>query len=239
MKAGLFATCLVDQFFPQVAWSTLRLLEMCGVSVEFDPGQTCCGQPAYNSGCHADAKQVSARLFNLYADADYIVVPSGSCAAMMRRHLYELHGADHAGLNSFAERVVELTDFLTRVCGRDDFGARFRGKAAYHDSCHALRDLGIHAAPRRLLTHVRELELVSLPEQDQCCGFGGLFSVRYPEISASMGKDKIENLVRLGVDLVVSSDSGCLMHLGGMLRRQGVPIRALHVAEVLAGPKPQ
>lgn len=235
MRVGLFTSCLVDQFFPEVAWSALKLMEMCGASVAFDPAQTCCGQPAFNAGCTSEAREVSGRLFDLYPDADYIVVPSGSCAAMMRCHLAELHDAGQPGLAGFAERVVELTDFLTRICGREDFGARLRGTAAYHDSCHALRELGIHAAPRRLLGRVRDLDLVSLPGQDQCCGFGGLFSVRYPEISASMGRDKIEDLVRLGVNYVISGDSGCLMHLGGMLRRQELPIRPLHIAEVLAG----
>ena len=235
MRVGLFTSCLVDQFFPEVAWSAVKLIEVCGARVVFDPHQTCCGQPAFNAGCHDEAREVSSHLFDLYPGADYIVVPSGSCAAMMRCHLSELHGSDRPGLAGFTGRIVELTDFLTRICGREDFGARLRGTAAYHDSCHALRELGIHAAPRRLLGNVRELELCSLPGQDQCCGFGGLFSVRYPEISASMGRDKIDGLIRSRVDYVISGDSGCLMHLGGMLRRQRIPIRTLHIAQVLAG----
>ncbi|MBI3940571.1 MAG: (Fe-S)-binding protein [Acidobacteria bacterium] len=236
MKAGLFVTCLVDQFFPGVAWASVRLLEKAGASVCFDPRQTCCGQPAYNSGFWPEARDVGRSLFDLFPDTDYIVVPSGSCAAMMRRHLFQLHSqAGMERIAAFARRVVELTDFLTRICGRDDFESSFVARAAYHDSCHALRDLQIRDAPRRLLAKVRGLEMVELACADQCCGFGGLFSVKYPEISASMGRDKLRCLRETGAEILVSSDVSCLMHLDGMMRKEGLKIRTLHIAEVLAG----
>jgi L-lactate dehydrogenase complex protein LldE len=235
MKVGLFVTCLVDQFFPEVAWAAFKLLEKAGAEVCFDQRQTCCGQPAYNSGFWSEARQVSESLFDLYPQADYIVVPSGSCGAMMRRHLQDVH-SDKApqDIAAFADRVVELTDFLTRICGVEEFNARLRARATYHDSCHALRDLCIHDAPRRLLKKVRDLQLVELPGADQCCGFGGLFSVKYPDISASMGKDKLRNLEQTGAEILISSDVSCLMHLSGMAQRRQLPVRMMHIAEVLA-----
>ncbi|MBI4455653.1 MAG: (Fe-S)-binding protein [Acidobacteria bacterium] len=234
MKVGLFVTCLIDQFFPQVAWASVKLLERAGADVCFDSRQTCCGQPAYNSGFWPEARQVSGSLFGLYRDADYIVVPSGSCAAMMRQHLYRLHpDLEPRDIATFADRVVELTDFLTRICGVDDFDSQLHARVAYHDSCHALRNLRIHEAPRRLLKNVRGLQLVELPGADQCCGFGGLFSVQYPEISVSMGRDKLRDLEEANVDLLVSTDMGCLMHLGGMMGRHGLNVRTMHIAEVL------
>ena len=235
MKVGLFVTCLVDQFFPQVAWAAVRLLEKAGVEVCFDSSQTCCGQPAYNSGFWSEARQVSESLFDLYADVDYIVTPSGSCGAMMRNHLLEIHpDKKPEDVASFSNRVVELTDFLTRICGKEDFDASFPARATYHDSCHALRELRIYEAPRRLLNKVRGLELVELPRADQCCGFGGLFSVKYPDISASMGKDKLCHLKGTGAQVLISSDVSCLMHLNGMIRKQQIPVRTMHIAEVLA-----
>lgn len=235
MKVGLFVTCLVDSFFPQVAWATVKLLEKVGAEICFDSRQTCCGQPAYNSGFWSEARQVSQSLFDLYPETDYIVIPSGSCGAMMRNHLYDVHpNKEPDNIAAFSDRVVELTDFLTRICGVDDFNSRLNVRATYHDSCHALRDLCIRDAPRRLLGRVHGLELVELPGADQCCGFGGLFSVKYPEISASMGRDKLRNLKETGAEVLISSDVSCLMHLNGMIRRQQMKVRAMHIAEVLA-----
>lgn len=235
MKVGLFVSCLVDQFHPQVAWATVKLLEKVGAEVCFDSRQTCCGQPAYNSGFWPEARQVSSSLFDLYPDADYVVVPSGSCAAMMHHHLHDIHPElERERIAAFAGRVVELTDFLVRICHRDDFSSFLEARAAYHDSCHALRDLHVREAPRRLLAKVRGLQLVELAGADQCCGFGGLFSVGYPEISASMGTDKLRNLEQSRAEVLVSSDVGCLMHLDGMIRRQGLTVRTMHIAEVLA-----
>lgn len=212
----------------------MELLEGTGAQVLFDPRQTCCGQPAYNCGFWSDARQVSHSLLDLYPEADYIVVPSGSCAAMMSRHLGDLHGESEAGrIAALAGRVVELADFLERICRVDDFGARLPARAVYHDSCHALRELGIAQAPRRLLARVRDLQLIELEGAGQCCGFGGLFSVRYPEISASMGEDKLRSLARSGAEVLISGDVSCLMHLDGMLRRQGLKVRCMHLAEVL------
>ncbi|HEY2932329.1 MAG TPA: (Fe-S)-binding protein [Acidobacteriota bacterium] len=235
MKVGLFVTCIVDQFFPDVAWATVKVLRKAGVEVCFDSRQTCCGQPAYNSGFWSEARRVSGNLFPLFPDVDHIVVPSGSCAAMMRNHLSEVHtDSDPGEIQKFSRRVVELSEFLVRVCGIEDLSASFRARAAFHDSCHALRDLRVGDAPRKLLRKVRDLELVELPGADQCCGFGGLFSVKYPEISASMGSDKLGCLQQSGANVLVSADMSCLMHLKGMMQKQKFNLRTMHLAEVLA-----
>lgn len=235
MKVGLFVTCVVDQFFPEVAWATVKVLKKAGVDICFDDSQTCCGQPAYNSGFWTEAQRVSRKLFQLFPNVEHIVVPSGSCAAMMRNHIAELHtDRDAAEIQDFSRRITELSEFLVRVCKIEDLNASLRARAAYHDSCHALRDLNVGDAPKRLLRKVRELELVELPGADQCCGFGGLFSVKYPEISASMGADKLRFIKQTGANTLISADMSCLMHLKGLMQRQDVKVRTMHLAEVLA-----
>jgi len=235
MKVGLFVTCVIDQFFPEVAWAAVKVLKKAGVQVCFDPAQTCCGQPAFNSGFWSEARRVSSGLFDLFPDVEHIVVPSGSCAAMMRNHLAEVHtDRDPAEIRKFSRRVMELSEFLVRVCGIEDLSASMRARATYHDSCHALRDLNVGDAPKRLLKKVRDLELVDLPGADQCCGFGGLFSVKYPEISASMGSDKLRGIKQSGADIVISADMSCLMHLKGLMQRQNLNVRTMHLAQVLA-----
>ncbi len=227
-RVSIFVTCLVDQVFPRVGLAMTEVLERAGCQVEFREAQTCCGQPAFNSGFQDEARQVARHFLKVFEGAEYIVVPSGSCAAMISHHyadLFEQHGES---------RVWEFSQFLTDVLKLEDVGARLDCVAAYHDSCHALRELGIRDAPRRLLSNVRGLRLVEMEAAQECCGFGGTFSVKFPEISGAMARTKIDSLLRTGADTLVSIDSSCLMQLQGALSRAGSNIKTLHLAEVLA-----
>jgi L-lactate dehydrogenase complex protein LldE len=234
-RVTLFVTCLVDQLRPATGVAAARVLARAGCRVEFDPRQTCCGQPAYNAGHLAEATAVARRFLELHARADAVVLPSGSCTAMVKhmQRLFPAGTSEHARAQEVAAKTFELAAFLVRVLGREDLGARFDGRLAWHDACHGLRDLGLAEEPRRLLARVRGAELVAWPESSACCGFGGTFSVAYPELSTAILDRKIDALAALGVDAVVSSDASCLLQLGGRLARRGIPVRALHLAEVL------
>jgi len=236
MRVALFVSCLVDQVWPEVGKATVQVLERAGCTVEFDPRQTCCGQPAYNSGHRAEARTVARHFLDVFADAEAIVVPSGSCTAMIR-HLPGLlaeDGAYREKAERVAERVHELGSFLVNVLGVDDLGARFPGRVTWHDACHGLRELGIKEEPRRLLGRVRGLELVELGVAESCCGFGGTFSVKYPELSTAILDEKLGGLDGRGVDAIVSGDVSCLTQIAGRLERTGSAVRTLHLAEVLA-----
>lgn len=236
MKVALFVTCLVDQFRPEVGLATVEVLRRAGCEVSFDPRQTCCGQPAFNSGYHADARRVARATIEALEDAEAIVLPSGSCTAMTRRWSELFAGEDvwAARAREVAGRCHELSAFLVRVLGRTDLGARFEGRVSWHDACHGLRELGLKREPRALLESVRGLELVEHGGAERCCGFGGTFSVKFPELSVAMLDRKLEELQGAGVDALVSSDVSCLMQMEGRLARLGSPLRALHLAEVLA-----
>jgi L-lactate dehydrogenase complex protein LldE len=228
----------VDQFFPQVGESVVRVLRRLGVDVTFNPGQTCCGQPAFNTGFREEARAVATRVLDLFDGADYVVTPSGSCTSMMRVFYPELFTGDAAQLakvEKLRSRLFEFSEFLVKVLGVEDVGARFPHRVAYHDSCHLLRELGIEAEPRALLRTVRGIELFELKDYQLCCGFGGTFSVKFPEVSVAMGRDKIRAAMDARAEYLVANDSGCLMHLAGLIHRQGLPLRTLHLAEVLAG----
>jgi L-lactate dehydrogenase complex protein LldE len=220
---------------PEVGEATLRVLRRAGCDVSFDPRQTCCAQPAFNTGYRDEARGVARGFLDLYDGVDAVVTPSGSCGAMV--HHYEELFADEPAELERARRVAkkthELTSFLVRVLKIDDLGARFDGKLALHDSCHGLRDLGIHAEPRKLLSKVRGTEWVDLDCANTCCGFGGTFSVKYPELSTAILDKKLEGLAKLDVDAVVSGDVSCLMQIGGRLEKLGSRVKTLHVAEVL------
>jgi L-lactate dehydrogenase complex protein LldE len=239
MKVGLFVTCLVDQMWSSIGVSTVEVLRRAGCAVEFDERQTCCGQPAFNTGYATEARQVAQRFIELFeaSRVDAIVSPSGSCTAMV--HHYETLFADDESwrerARKIAQRTYELSSFLVRVLKVEDVGARFAGRVTWHDACHGLRDLNIHSEPRRLIRHVRETELVELENADACCGFGGTFSVKYPEISVAILEQKIEAIERAGVDAVVSGDASCLMQIGGRLSRTNSKVRVMHLAELLAG----
>lgn len=237
-RVSLFVTCIIDQFFPQVGMAAVEVLERTGYEVDFPEEQTCCGQPAFNTGFRAEARQVARHFLDVFRDAEYIVVPSGSCTSMVTHHYEELFAKDPQRLEEtrrIIPRMWELSKFLLEVVRVEDVGARYDGAVTFHDSCHGLRDLGIKEGPRRLLSHVRGLELREMEIAEECCGFGGTFSVKFPDVSGGMARTKIESIVKTGAGAVVGVDSSCLMQLQGALSRTGLPVRTLHLAEVLAG----
>ena len=238
MRVGLFVTCVVDQLWPSVGVSTLEILRRVGCKVEFDERQTCCGQPAFNTGYSAEARKLAERFIEICEESEVeaIVSPSGSCTAMVH-HYAALFPDDprwRQRARSIAEKTFELSSFLVGVLKIDDVGARWAGRVTWHDACHALRDLNVHSEPRRLIGNVREAEFVELENADSCCGFGGTFSVKYPEISVAILDQKIEAIEKAGVQAVVSGDASCLMQIGGRLSRKGSSVRAMHLAELLA-----
>jgi L-lactate dehydrogenase complex protein LldE len=229
-RVSIFVTCIVDQVFPQVGLAMAGVLERLGYEVDFPEAQTCCGQPAFNSGYREEARKVGEHFLRVFSDAKYIVVPSGSCSAMIGHHYDGLV----EGAETLHGHVFEFSQFLTEVAKVEDVGARFEGLVTYHDSCHALRELGVHSGPRRLLSHVQGLTLREMDAAQECCGFGGTFSVKFPEVSGGMARTKIDSIARTGAGTVVSIDSSCLMQLQGAISRAGLPIRTMHLAEVLA-----
>lgn len=237
IRVSLLITCLGDQFFPDVGECVVRVLERLGVEVVFNPAQTCCGQPAFNTGYTDEAREVAARALDLFDDAEYVVAPSGSCSTMIRVFYPELFARDATRLakaRQLGSKLYEFSEFLVKVLGVEDVGATFRRRVAYHDSCHLLRELGISEEPRRLLRAVRGLDLVEMQDNKLCCGFGGTFSVKFPEVSAAMGQDKLQAAASAGAEVLVANDSGCLMHLAGLIHRQGLPLKTMHLAEILA-----
>jgi L-lactate dehydrogenase complex protein LldE len=236
-QISLFISCIVDQLFPNVGLSVAKVLEGIGYKVVFPPAQTCCGQPAFNSGYRHEARAVALHFLDVFRDSGYVVVPSGSCASMIARHYAELFQGEPnrvAEIRALENGVWEFSRFLTEVAHVDDVGARFESVVTYHDSCHALRELRIKDGPRRLLAAVRGLELREMDTAEECCGFGGTFSVKFPEVSGGMARTKIESIKRTGASIVVSIDSSCLMQLQGTIRREGLPVTTMHLAEVLA-----
>ncbi len=234
----LFVTCLVDTFFPETGEAMLRVLNRAGVNVEFPTEQTCCGQPAFNAGLRSDARPLAQHTIRTFErTSGLVIIPSGSCAAMVRHSYLELFADDPAWLpraKSLAERVYEFTEYLVDVRGVSDLGARWPGRLTYHPSCHLFRGLGVDRQPRLLLSHVKDAEIVELPAREDCCGFGGVFSVEHPELSAEFLKRKISNLEKTGSPTLVVADTGCRMHIAGGLSRQGKGQRVVHIAEVLA-----
>ena len=233
---SLFATCIVDQLFPQVGVSVVRVLRRLGVRVEFPMDQTCCGQPLYNSGFNTPARRLAERVLKAFDGAEYVVAPSGSCAAMMRVFYLDLFQDDpelHQAAQRFSAKVYEFSQFLVQVLGADDTGAALKTSATYHPSCHLLREMEVREEPRELLEQVSGLDLVDLPEAETCCGFGGSFSVKYPHISEGMLADKVANVVASGAETLVACDMGCLMHIDGALRREHPDIQSRHLAQVL------
>jgi len=237
MKVSLFITCLVDQFFPQVGASVVEVLRRLGCEVCFPAEQTCCGQPAFNSGYKSEARDLAERFINIFDDSQYIVSPSGSCASMAKvfyPDLFKHDFAKHQRALKLASRVYEFAEFVVNVLGVEDVGARYEGKVALHQSCHLLRELNARSEPARLLRSVRGIEVVELERAEMCCGFGGLFSIKYPHISGGIMQEKIDTIVKSRADVVVASDMGCLMHIGGGLSRQRLAVKTMHIAELLA-----
>ena len=237
-RVALFVTCLVDLHRPTVGFAAIKLLEDAGCQVEVPRSQTCCGQPAYNSGDRATAKGIARDVLRAFEGYDYVVVPSGSCGGMLKHHLPHLFDDDpnlRARADALAARTWELVGFLTEVMGVTGTGAAYQGIATYHDSCSGLRELGLKAQPRALLAGVAGLELREMTDPEVCCGFGGTFCVKYPEISTRMVQDKARDVAATGADTLLAGDMGCLLNMAGRLSREGSPVRVRHVAEVLAG----
>jgi L-lactate dehydrogenase complex protein LldE len=233
----LFATCIVDTLYPEVGQAVVRVLERAGVRVNFPPGQTCCGQPAFNAGLRGQASRMAQQTIRAFESAKGpVVVPSGSCAAMIRHSYHELFAGNREWLpraGALAERTFEFSEYLVDVLNVTDLGARFPGAITYHSSCHLLRELGVSRQPRLLLAAVRDARFVELPSGEDCCGFGGVFSVEHPEVSAEMLARKLANLDASGAPVVVSCDAGCITHINGGLHRRGKTQRAMHIAEIL------
>ena len=249
VKASLFVTCIIDQFHPEVGESVVRVLRKLGVDLDFPEGQTCCGQPAFNSGYWNDAKPLAKRFLDEFRDKPAIVVPSGSCASMIRVFYRELLHDDPELLRAaeaVAPRVFELSEFLVDVLGVDSLGPELgplHSKATYHEGCHLRRELGATTQARALIGAVPGVELVEMEQAEVCCGFGGTFAAKYADISGAMLQDKVEYIDATGADAVVACDSGCLMQIGGGMEKQGVSVRPMHLAQLLdeslAGPQPQ
>ncbi|MFO1313515.1 MAG: (Fe-S)-binding protein [Burkholderiales bacterium] len=242
MRVGFFVTCLVDMMRPSIGFAALRLLEAGGADVFVPPTQTCCGQPAYNSGDRADAAALARKVVGEFEGCDYLVAPSGSCSGMIRTHYQDLFADDPAMLarvQALAGRTYELTDFLVNVLKPASVPGRFDGTVTYHDSCAGLREMGVKSQPRALLAKVPGLTLKEMTEPETCCGFGGTFSIKFGEISARLADNKCADVKQSGADALVLGDLGCMLNIEGRLRRRGdTTTRVLHVAEVLAGPDP-
>lgn len=237
-RVGLFITCLVDMFRPTVGFAAVKLLEDAGCTVEVPVAQTCCGQPAYNSGDRANAQALAQQLIAAFESFDYVVVPSGSCGGMIKHHYPTLFD-DDPGWKTRAERLsvktFELASFLTDVLNVERVSASYAGVVTYHDSCSGLRELQIKSQPRQLLASVKGISLREMEESDVCCGFGGSFCVKYPELSNRMVSEKAGHILASGADTVLAGDLGCLLNMAGKLRREGATVQVRHVAEVLAG----
>jgi L-lactate dehydrogenase complex protein LldE len=236
MRVTLFIPCFIDSLYPNVGMSMVHVLERLGHTVEFPEEQTCCGQPPFNSGYWEEARSVAARQMKVFREAEVIISGSGSCGAMFKVFYPELfHGHElETEAKALSAKTWEFSEFLVTKLGVTDLGARFEGRATFHDGCHGLRELGTKQAPRELLKHVKGLELVEMTEAETCCGFGGTFAVKYPQISTAMAEVKCNSICETKADYVISNDSSCLMQIGGWLNRNIGSVKCLHLAEVLA-----
>lgn len=237
LRVALFATCLVDTLRPTIGFAAAKLLEQAGCTVEV-PKQTCCGQPAYNSGDRQNARALALQMVEAFAPFDYIVVPSGSCGGMVRKHYPQLVADDPElarRVQAVSDKTHELVSFLVDVLKISHIDTRFEGRVTYHDSCSGLRELGIAAQPRALLARIAGLDLVEMKDHDVCCGFGGTFAVKYDDISNQIVQEKVAHIQQTAADTLLAGDLGCLLNMAGKLSRQGANIRVRHIAEVLAG----
>ncbi len=235
MKVSLFATCLVDMFQSSVGKATVELLERLGCEIDFPENQICCGQPSYNSGYVQDTKEAMKRTIDTFIDKEVIVSPSGSCAYMLKeyQHIFAGDPVWEPKAKKLAEKTYELTQFIVEVLKVEDVGARFEADVTYHTSCHMTRLLGVVQPPMILLKNVKGLKFTELPGKDQCCGFGGTFSVKMSQISEQMVDEKVRHVEETGAEYLIGADAGCLMNIGGRMERQGKKIKVLHIAEVL------
>jgi len=232
----LFIPCFIDQLYPQTAFNTIRILEKAGCKVIYNPEQTCCGQPAYNAGFFDEAKTVGSKFLNDFSGEHPIVSPSASCTGMVKHGYNELftNTMVHNHCRSIQSNIYELTDFLINVLKKDYFGAELEGRAVYHDSCSGLRDCHIKDEPRQLLDKVDGLELVEMKDTDMCCGFGGTFAVKFNGISSAMAEQKVHNALEMNADYIISTDSSCLLHLQGYIDQHRLPLKTMHIVDVLS-----
>ena len=235
MRLSLFIPCFIDSLYPNVGMSMVRILERLGHTVDVPEGQTCCGQPPFNSGYWDEARSVAQNQLRAFKDAEVIVSGSGSCGSMLKVFYPELfHGREQeTEAKALSAKTWEFSEFLVNKLGVTELGARFEGRATFHDGCHGLRELGTKQAPRELLKHVKGLELVEMGEAETCCGFGGTFAVKFPQISTAMAEVKCNSICETKADYVISNDSSCLMQIGGYLNRNVGTVKCLHLAEVL------
>lgn len=236
MRVQLFIPCFVDQLFPHTAFNTIKVLEKAGCAVSYNPGQTCCGQPAFNAGFWPEAKAVCSKFLKDLNTEDYIVAPSASCVGFVRNYYQKLFDGDAAAIDAatIGKNIFELSDFLVNVLHQTNFNATLEGTATYHDSCAGLRECGIKNEPRKLLSEVKGLSLTELEDVETCCGFGGTFAVKFEAISIAMAEQKVEHALATKAEYLISTDLSCLMHLQGYINHKGYNLRTLHLADVLA-----
>lgn len=236
MTVQIFIPCFIDQLYPDVAFNMVKVLEKAGCTVNYNANQTCCGQPAFNAGFWDDARAVCGKFLKDFDGVDYVVAPSASCVGFVRNYYQKLfdNSSLHNDVRQLGERTYEFSEFLVKVLQVDDLGATLEGKATYHDSCAGLRECGIKAEPRQLLSKVKGLELVEMNDVETCCGFGGTFAVKFEPISIAMGDQKITNAGNTTAEYLISTDMSCLMHLDGCIKNKGSNLKVLHLADVLA-----
>lgn len=236
MKVQLFIPCFVDQLYPETGMNMVKILKKLGCQVVYNEKQTCCGQPAFNAGYWDEARAVATKFLADFEGDSYIVAPSGSCTGYTRNYYERLfeNTPDQSRIQRVTKRMFEFTEFLTEVLKVENLNATLNGKATYHDACGALRECGIKAGPRKLLEHVKGLELIEMKEAETCCGFGGTFAVKFEPISIGMAQTKIKSAVETGSDYIITTDVSCMMHMQGYIDNQNLPIKTLHIADVLA-----
>ena len=236
MKVQLFIPCFVDQLYPQTAFNMVKVLEKACCDVEYNTNQTCCGQPAYNAGFWEDAKKVAEKFIKDFEGTDYIIAPSASCVGFVRNYYHTLfeNSSLHNNIKDLSKRIFEFTEFLTGVLKIENYGAVLNAKATYHDSCAGLRECKIKEGPRKLLDKVSGLELIEMDDTSTCCGFGGSFAVKFESISAAMADQKAHHALDTGAEYIISTDLSCLMHLQGYISKKELPIKTMHIADVLA-----
>jgi L-lactate dehydrogenase complex protein LldE len=236
MNVQLFIPCFVDQIYPETGFNMVKVLEKAGCTVDYNPNQTCCGQPAFNAGYWDEAKAVGQKFLKDFHTYDYIVAPSASCTGFVRNYYGKLfdNSASHNDMKLLQKNLFEFTEFLVKLLHVEDVGASLEGVATYHDSCSALREINIKSEPRKLLEHVKGLEIREMEDTETCCGFGGTFAVKYEPISTGMADQKLANAMGTDADYLISTDLSCLMHLDGYIKKRGLKIKPMHIADVLA-----
>jgi len=236
VNVHVFIPCFIDQLYPTAGFNTIKVLEKAGCNVTYNPDQTCCGQPAFNAGYWGESREVCNKFINDFSGAEHIVVPSASCAGFIKNYYSKIYdnASNQKDTKGFQEKVYELSDFLVNILKVEDLGAQFEGVATYHDSCAALRECKIKTEPRKLLENVKGLKLIELQDNETCCGFGGTFAVKFEAISVAMGEQKVQHIVDTKADYLISTDLSCLMHIGGVMEKMEIPVKSLHLADVLA-----